>query len=331
MNEPQKLSKDDVLNALLGLCVGDALGVPVEFLSRERLRQSPVTDMIGWGTHNQRSGTWSDDSSMAFCLADSLCEGYNLDDIARKFVGWYRDGLWTPYGNVFDIGIATSSALHKVAKGKNPLLSGGYGEEDNGNGSLMRTLPLVFYIRNLPIAERYRAVAEVSSITHAHIRSVFACFFYCEYALELLNRTEKQEALRLTQNRVNAFAEEFKVLDSDEQNLFQRILGLQHGPYADQPLPLLLEEQIASSGYVLHTLEASLWCLLTTDTYAQAVLKAVNLGKDTDTTGCVTGGLAGMYYGWQTIPESWTNLIARREDIVDLADRLYLAYSGTTR
>lgn len=323
MTTSTTLSKDDILNALLGLCVGDSLGVPVEFLSRERLRQSPVTDMIGWGTHNQRSGTWSDDSSMAFCLADSLCGGYKLDDVARKFVAWYRDGLWTPYGHVFDIGIATSKALHRVEKGINLLISGGVSEYDNGNGSLMRTLPLVFHLRNLPIAERYRIVAEVSSITHAHVRSVFACFFYCEYALELLKGTDKLEALRLTQDCVNAFVEEFKLLDFDEQNCFHRILGRKVGSYDPQSLWLMLEEQIASSGYVLHTLEASLWCLLTTNTYAEAVLKAVNLGQDTDTTGCVTGGLAGILYGWQTIPDSWTNLIARKQDIFDLAERLH--------
>ncbi|QMW04471.1 ADP-ribosylglycohydrolase family protein [Spirosoma foliorum] len=321
-----KTSSNNVLNALMGLCVGDALGVPVEFTSRKILHNNPVTDMLGFGTHNQPIGTWSDDSSLAFCLAESLCKGYNLDDIALQAVKWYSAGLWTPHGNVFDIGIATSTALHKIATGVSPKTSGGAGEYDNGNGSLMRILPIIFYLKDKPIQQRYQIIAEVSGITHRHIRSIFSCFIYCEYALLLLNGLEKFQALQVMQNTINEFLRANSVLDDIELNRFHRLLENPIDDYEIRPIYQYEEVEIASSGYVIHTLEASLWCLLTTSSYVEAVLKAVNLGEDTDTTGCVTGGLAGLYYGFNDIPSTWINAIARKQDIFDLANKLNGAY-----
>jgi ADP-ribosyl-[dinitrogen reductase] hydrolase len=313
---------NNTLDALIGLCVGDALGVPVEFTDRDYLQQKPVTDMFGFGTHNQPAGTWSDDSSLAFCLSESLCKGYDLYDIASQFVRWYSDGFWTPYGTVFDIGIATSTALHKINIGGNPLTSGGDGEYDNGNGSLMRILPIIFYLKDHTVQERYRIIAEVSGITHRHVRSIFACFIYCEYALLLLNGLEKYQAFQVMQKGVNEFVRTHSFLSEIELNRFHRLLENPISEYQIRPIYEYGEMEIASSGYVIHTLEASMWCLLTTSNYSEAVLKAVNLGQDTDTTGCVTGGLAGLYYGFNSIPSSWVNVIARKHDIFDLAENL---------
>ncbi len=176
---------------IFGVCVGDALGVPVEFRSREQLKRSPVTKMRALGTHHQPAGTWSDDSSLMLCLADSLFTEYNLEDIALKFLQWYNAEIWTPHGRVFDIGIATSQAIHRISKGVSPTLCGGTTEFDNGNGSLMRILPLLFYIKDFSIEKRFDTVKDVSSITHGHIRSVLACFIYLELALEILNKKEK--------------------------------------------------------------------------------------------------------------------------------------------
>ncbi len=306
------------LDALMGLCVGDALGVPVEFLSRDMLRNSPVMDMTGFGSHNQPSGTWSDDSSLAFCLAESLTRGYHLADMAKLFLAWYRAEAWTPHGRVFDIGIATAKALQKIAQGTSPMISGGVGEGDNGNGSLMRILPLIFYLKDKPIVERYKIVAEVSGITHAHVRSILACFVYCEYALLLWAGKEKGEAYQEMQQTVKQFLETYPVVNAIEVGKFDRILKM---TISDSE-----ENQIDSSGYVLSTLEASFWCFLTTADYKSCVLKAVNLGEDTDTTACVAGGLAGLYYGVEAIPASWRSLIAKREDIELLAEKLHLAY-----
>ena len=158
---PSSLAK----NILLGLAVGDALGVPAEFKSRETLKKNPVTEMTGYGTHNQPPGTWSDDSSLAFCLAESLCEGYNLKDIADRFIKWHDEAYWTPYGEVFDVGIATRKAIQRLKEGIDPGQAGGNTEYDNGNGSLMRIMPLLVLTDYSTTTEAYRLTEEVSSIT----------------------------------------------------------------------------------------------------------------------------------------------------------------------
>lgn len=299
---------------LFGLAIGDALGVPVEFRSREQLQRSPITGMTGFGSWNQPLGTWSDDSSLAFCLAESLNKGYNLDDIALNFINWKQQGYWGAHHKVFDIGGATRFAIDRLIKGCSPLLSGGMMEDDNGNGGLMRIIPLVFVIQDLPVAERYKKIKEVCAITHAHFRSVFSCFIYLEFALEILNGKAKDIAYSNMQQSVNAFAEENQ-FNPKELELFRRILK---GNIKQEA-----EKAIHSGGYVLHTLEASLWCILNNRNYADAVLKAVNLGADTDTTGCVTGGLAGLLFGYDNIPNGWTRKIARATDIEDLCIRLF--------
>jgi len=303
-----------IKGALFGLAVGDALGVPVEFKSREYLKQSPVKGITGYGSWNQSPGTWSDDSSLAFCLAESLIKGFNLNDIAENFIEWYRYGYWGAHHKVFDIGGATRFAVDRLIKGASPLLSGGMMEEDNGNGSLMRIMPLIFHISELSIEERYIKVKRVSSITHAHFRSVFACFIYLEMALLILKGKNAYDACTEMKQLVNSFALKMD-FGKEEIALFGRVLG---SDIAD-----MREEEIYSGGYVLNTLEASLWCLLNTDNYTDAVLKAVNLGHDTDTTGCVTGGLAGLLYGYDEIPQIWIREIARKDDIDDLSTRLF--------
>ncbi|NML68853.1 ADP-ribosylglycohydrolase family protein [Chryseobacterium sp. RP-3-3] len=307
---------------IFGVCIGDALGVPVEFRSREQLKRSPVTKMRALGTHHQPAGTWSDDGSLTLCLADSLCKGYDLEDMALNFLKWYNAEIWTPHGRVFDIGIATSQAIHRIGKGISPTLCGGNSELDNGNGSLMRIIPLLFYIKDFPIKKRFDITKEVSSITHGHIRSALACFIYLELALEILNGKEKWEAYRIMQEKVRNFLDHNPVCSQNEMDKFHRILELKVGEYDLVPLYTLQEEEISSSGYVLHSLEASLWCFLNSGTYAEAVLKAVNLGEDTDTTGAITGGIAGIYYGFENIPEEWVSELVRKEDIEALCEKL---------
>ena len=308
--------------ALLGLAVGDALGVPVEFQPRAARRQDPVTGMRAFGTHHQPAGTWSDDSSLTFCLAESLAEGYDLKDIAERLVQWYDKAYWTAHGRVFDVGISTAEALRRVQKGRNPKQSGGTDEHSNGNGSLMRILPLVFYSNTLPIEERFELTKDTSSITHAHIRSVLACFIYLEFARQLIQGVEKREAYLATQRIVNDFRKNQSIAPEAEWLRFHRVLGLTREPYEPEQLLSAQEDQISSSGYVVHTLEAALWCLLKHDSYAATVLAAVNLGDDTDTTGAVAGGLAGLAYGEAGIPAEWLAVLARRADIENLARRL---------
>jgi ADP-ribosylglycohydrolase len=270
--------------------------------------------MLGYMTWNQPPGTWSDDGSLTLCLAESLCNGYNIENIGALFCKWYQAGYWGAHDKVFDIGGATRFAIERIIKGTSAKLSGGFEEDDNGNGSLMRILPIAFYLQNEEdINKVYEVVKEVSGITHAHFRSVFSCFIYIIFALELIKGNNKQTAYRNMQNRVYLFAKT-RDFDKDEIGLFDRILANDISKYK--------EPEIKSSGYVLHSLEAALWCLMTGSTFKNTVLKAVNLGEDTDTTAAITGGLAGLVYGYNNIPLEWIVKLARHNDIEDLCDRL---------
>jgi ADP-ribosylglycohydrolase len=305
--------KNNIKSALFGVAVGDALGVPVEFKSRNTIMQNPITDMIGFGTYNLPPGTFSDDSSLTFCLAEALTEEFDLNIIGKNFVKWVTENYWTPRGSVFDIGIATRQAIDRLAKGEKPDLAGGFDVSSNGNGSLMRILPLVFYIFDKPISERYQITKQVSSITHGHIRSVIACFYYLEFARQIILGVDKFEIYENLKAEISNHLNSLSINPS-EISLYQRILK--------ENVYKLTDQEISSSGYVLHTLEASIWCLLTTENFREATLKAVNLGEDTDTTGAVTGGLAGLLYGYDNIPQTWTESIARKTDIENLTERL---------
>jgi len=308
-----------VFGGILGLCVGDALGLPVEGEPRENLKKKPITDMEGYGAHNMPPGTWSDDSSLALCLAEVLASGrLELSEVARRFVSWLDEGYWTPYGNAFDVGRTTWQAIKRLRAGVEPRDAGGKGEFDNGNGSLMRILPLAFYLESRPREEQFTITHDVSCLTHAHPRSQIACGIYIQLALSLLKGEEPKTAYEDAKDICERYYENSDF--AHELPHFKRILK---GDIAQ-----LREDEIRSSGYVVDTLEASLWCLLRQDSYKDAVLAAVNLGGDTDTTGAVAGGLAGIRYGRESIPEDWVAQLARVDEIVALCERLYEAMDG---
>jgi len=291
---------------LLGIAVGDALGVPVEFKSREYLRENPVTDMLEYGTHNQPKGTWSDDTSLSLCLAESIVEGLDLNQLAQKFIAWKSHGAYTPHGDMFDIGGTTLAAIGRMEAGVLPEKCGFSGESDNGNGSLMRILPLLVLTKDLSLEKRFELTSKVSSMTHSHIRSILACYYYLEFALKLLNAKTPKEAYFEMQSEFSDFMYQ-KQIGLSEREKFQR---LTHNNIFDMD-----ESEIQSSGYVIHSLEASLWCLLTTDHYRDAVLKAVNLGSDTDTTAAITGGLAVLVYSEENIPQEWKSQLVGAETL----------------
>ncbi|GAA6619115.1 ADP-ribosylglycohydrolase family protein [Scytonema sp. NUACC26] len=301
-----------VLSGLMGLCVGDALGVPVEFTSRAERSRSPVTSMQGYGTWDVPPGTWSDDSSLTFCLAESLCEGFSLDAIAQSFWRWYNNNHWTARGEVFDVGNTTFLAITNIKQGVPPLEAGEKSERSNGNGSLMRILPIAYYHKILTFSELISRTHQVSCITHAHLRSQMACGIYISIAVALLEGANPNTAYQQGLKNIEDIYSNAKY--ASERSHFTRVMS---GEIAQ-----LSEESINSSGYVIDTLEASLWCLLNSSSYAEAVLKAVNLGEDTDTTAAVTGGLAAIYYGVENIPKEWIEQVARKDDIIDLANRL---------
>ena len=307
--------RDKVLGGLLGLCIGDALGVPVEGVNRAYLMKNPIQDMMGYGTYNLPPGTWSDDSSLALCLAQSLCETKNVNyhDIAEKFLKWLYEGYWTPFGTAFGIGHTTKTALERIKNGMDPLKAGLDDEYSNGNGSLMRILPLAYYLFGKNQEEQFETTHNVSRITHGHIRAQISCGIFIQFALNLLHGYSLN--LSYENTRKTAYSYYSRPPYANEINHFERILI--------KKINEVPPEHINSDGYVVHTLESSLWCLLNTSSFKDAVLAAVNLGYDSDTTGAVTGALAGLHYGFKSIPEKWIKTLARAGEIIEVCEKLY--------
>ena len=304
-------------SGMYGLIVGDAMGVPVEFSTREERKNNPIKDMTGYGTYNQPEGTWSDDSSMVLATLTSIKDKGKIDykDIMDRFHNWCMNGEYTPFGEVFDIGTATSRAVIKYSNGAEPLESGGKTEWDNGNGSLMRILPVCLYlfeqqkILNISDDEVIDMVHNCSALTHAHIRSKLACGIYYFLVRAVLGKGgELTERLQFGID--NAF-EYYGKNNEIELGNYNRLILLSQ--FKNIP-----EELIKSTGYVIYTLEAAIWCLINTSSYKEAVLKAVNLGDDTDTVAAVTGGLAGLYYTYDGIPESWRAKVQKKDWIDSL-------------
>lgn len=313
-----------VLSGVMGLCVGDALGVPVEFMDRDALRRNPVTGMRAYGTYNQPAGTWSDDTSMTLCLVDSLIKGLDYEDIMAKFLKWYNKAEYTPHRVTFDVGNTTSIALTRFARGTPPLKCGGKAERDNGNGSLMRILPIVFYLRScygtdfFEVDEAREIIHNVSALTHAHARSKVACGIYVSCASCLMERQDLKKSVETGILKAMDYYRNHPEFSSEVHH-YERL--------TQDGFSNLDESEIRSTGYVVDTLEAAVWCLLTTESFRDCVLKAVNLGRDTDTVGAVAGGLAGLYYGYESIPDEWLSVIARRDYVEGLCNSLH-AYLG---
>lgn len=303
---------DRMLGALWGSVVGDALGVPVEFRTRAALAKDPVTDLRGHGTYDQLPGTWSDDSSLMLCTLDSLLDSrFDSADIARRFVNFLDAAYMTPRGQVFDVGVATSGAIDRLRSGVAAEQAGGDDEHSNGNGSLMRILPIGLRFARAPIAELLDYAQRASAITHRHPRAQLACGYLCALVQLLLDGVDPRHAYLAT-NRI-AHAHYSRPPFAAELAHYERVLG---GHLHELP-----ESEIASSGYVVHTLEASLWCLLNTRSFEEAVLRAVNLGIDTDTIACITGGLAGLVYGLDAVPQRWRDQMARASELTEYFQR----------
>lgn len=304
-----------VLDGILGLCVADACGVPVEFSLRSERKQKPVKGMTGYGTYYKPPGTWSDDSSMTLATMHSLCQGLDYEDLMKHFKDWYEDGKYTADQEVFDIGNVTRKAIRAYDGKKKAYECGLFRESDNGNGSLMRILPFAFYLKSTftdgiyLTEEGFDIVHKASCITHAHPISQIACGIYVSIAMVLCDAQPGisiQEAVRAA---FRFYRNKKGYIGWIER--FSRIEDLSE-------LALTTENDIRSSSYVVDTLEAALWCFLTTDGYEDCVLKAVNLGEDTDTVAAVAGGLAGLKYGAKAIPQEWKAVLARRNDIEEL-------------
>lgn len=331
-------TNNPITAGLTGLATGDALGVPVEFRSREYLEANPVQGMIGEGTYSKPAGTWSDDTSMTLALADSLSQGkIDYFDIMDKFASWYQRGAYTADGETFDVGNTTKNAIRNYLDGLDPLSCGGFAEQDNGNGSLMRILPLAFFLHarggTFLSDQNVSAIHKVSALTHAHPRSQVACVLYCAVAARILEGAVLDEAIQEGFEATQNYYLGAKLLDHYGQlHTFQcskpydNALFVRYRDLRDYP-----RDAIRSSGYVVDTLDATFWCLLNHEGYRETVLAAVNLGEDTDTTAAVCGGLAGLYYGFSDskgVPSEWIEAIQNRDLLFSICNKLEQSFAS---
>ncbi|MEL7161013.1 MAG: ADP-ribosylglycohydrolase family protein [Bacteroidota bacterium] len=314
-----------ITTGLLGLSVADAIGVPVEFQSRAELDANPVTDIRGYGTYNQPPGYFSDDSSLAFGLAESLATGeFNLRDQAIRLINYKEHGYWTPENRIFDIGRTTSRSIDKLSfllrdgrEEELPYLRREAKESDNGNGALMRIFPLLAALRNKTSDERLRLIWQHSALTHGHVRSAVCCHLYLQFCDQLIVGQDLSTALR------NARRDSLNLMQqlNPPKGEYDALTKVFKADFAN-----LARTQVRGSGYVVQCLEAALWSLFHAEDYRTAVLNAVNLGEDTDTTACVVGAPAALLYGVDAIPANWLAALARREEIIALGDRLHQTY-----
>ena len=293
---------------LLGLAVGDALGAPVEFQSPGSFE--PVTDMMGGGSFGLQAGQWTDDTSLALCLAESLVEKGCFDPIdqLQRYVRWWRHGHLSVTGSCFDIGNTTRLALSQFEKTGQPYCGQAQGDSA-GNGSLMRLAPIpMFY---LFASDKLMEFAAASSrTTHTAPEAVDACRYYAVLIAGALNGVDKNQILAADFIHTN---------QPHESMLLQpTIQAIVEGSYKTKQPP-----QIKGTGYVVDCLEAALWAFYHSDSFADGALLAVNLGDDADTTAAVYGQLAGAYYGIEGIPSIWLQTLAKKDLVESFAQRLY--------
>lgn len=300
-----------IKDGIIGHAVGDAMGVPVEFCIREKLLKHPVTKMLGYGSHDVPEGSWSDDTTMEICLIESFIENkyFDLDSTMNKWIDWVKTGAYTPTGELFDIGRTCLKAIRNYEAGLTKAEeSGGKDINSNGNGSLMRILPVAYYANRKKLNEKeiYELVKKISSMTHAHEISILGCYIYILYINNLLNGKDKYASYNMTK------IADYSMFSEDSLEKYKRILK--------GNIKELNITDISSSGYVLDTLEASLWVTLNANDYKESIIGAINLGNDTDTIGAITGSMTGIIYGYDSIPKEWIEKLQRREYLEQLCE-----------
>lgn len=287
---PSNPAANRAIGCLLGLAVGDAVGTTLEFSARDI--GEPLTDMVGGGPFDLEPGQWTDDTSMALCLADSLIACGDLDqrDLMTRFVGWFRNGENSATGSCFDIGMATQTALLRFEDSGDPA-AGSTDPNTAGNGSIMRLAPIALrWFRN-----REKAIAaarEQSITTHAAPESVEGCALLADYLVDAIHTGDPT------------------VFDRPRSNPVATIDAIGQGGWRGKP-----RDEIHSSGYVVHTLEAALWAVERSGSFEQAILTAANLGDDADTVAAVAGQIAGALWGRSGIPSQWLHRLAWRDHI----------------
>ncbi|MEC0183100.1 ADP-ribosylglycohydrolase family protein [Paenibacillus peoriae] len=301
------LIKERFFGCLVGLAAGDALGTTVEFSSPGTFE--PVTDIVGGGVFGLKAGQWTDDTSMALCLAESLVRKDEFDpaDQMRRYTNWYYVGYMSSTGTCFDIGGATRGALHRFEATGDPY-SGSVDPMSAGNGSIMRLAPVAMAYANRP--EEAIRYAEMSSrTTHGAVESVEACAVLASILVAALRGADKEAMLS---------ADVCRKWRRDKPTYSTAIEGIIQGSYRHKEPP-----EIQGTGYVIRSLEAALWAFHHSTSFESGALLAVNLGDDADTTGAVYGQIAGAYYGQSGIPGHWREKLAMKETIDELTEALW--------
>ncbi len=294
---------------IFGHAVGDAVGGSVQFEEREVRDRFPVTDMTPFYGNHFPKGTWSDDTSMSLCAMDALTKhGLAFREVMANFKKWLFENEFTPTGETFDVGRACFLSI-KAASGSSAEGHGRCGESENGNGSLMRIYPFSLYLScsDFPLDGKIAYIHRASALTHAHPRSCVGCGIYSFVLWELLENPTKQGIKDGLKKAKAYYREEPELIP------YRRLF--------DGEFDLLPRDEIKSSGYVLDTLEAAVWCALTTENFRDCILKAVNLGLDTDSVGAVAGSLAGLLYGFEGIPEDWRNSLLKKEYLEETGEK----------
>lgn len=315
-------------DTILGVITGDCFGAPVQFVDRSKVKMNPVTEMRPQLWFDKPAGSWTDDGSLTLCLLDSLATTRKLDfeDVMNRFVMWLYENYYTPACRAYDIGYTCQCAIANYKNEGDWTICGLTGKENNGNGSLMRISPIFFYLLKtygpeaMKNPESFKVIHQVSALTHAHPRSLLGCDIYLAVMFEIWNGTAKEKILGEALKKVRAFAETDKTI-AEELCHYQRLFMYD---FADLP-----ENEISSSGYVVHTLEAALWAFLGTDSYRECLVKAVNLGDDSDTVGAVAGGLAGLFYSGEkdkSIPDEWLEKLMCRDFLDGIIEKAECVY-----
>ncbi|MBK6485410.1 MAG: ADP-ribosylglycohydrolase family protein [Gemmatimonadetes bacterium] len=301
--------------ALLGLATGDALGTTLEFTPPERVR--PINEMVGGGPFDLEPGQWTDDTSMAMCLAESLVEhkGFDAKDQMQRYVLWWKEGYWSSRPGVcFDIGNTTSAALSRFRQTGNAF-AGKTSDNAAGNGSLMRLAPVPLFFARDP-EQAIRMAGESSRTTHGAPAAVDACRYFAALLLGALAGVSKEELLAECYSPVPELW--------SREPLHERVAEVAGGSFRRKSPP----EIKGGHGFVIDTLEAALWAFATTNNFESGALAAVNLGGDADTTGAVYGQIAGAYYGVSGIPVRWVERLAFAAEIDALAAQLHEVAQG---
>jgi len=294
-------SKSRYRGCLIGLATGDAIGTTVEFCGRGSFE--PVSDMVGGGPFGLEPGQWTDDTSMALCLAASLVEknGFDPTDQMDRYIRWSDEGYMSSNGRCFDIGGTVSDALRKYRSSGEPY-AGSTDPMSAGNGCIMRLAPVAMYFGNDHAAATHWAV-ESSRTTHGAQECLDACWLFASILVRALQGGDKEQLLGIVER---------------ERTLAPAIAAIANGSYKTKT-----ETEITGSGYVVESLEAALWSFYSTSNFTDAILAATNLGDDADTTAAICGQVAGAYYGLEGIPSKWQDKLAMFNVVRELADELF--------